>query len=139
MGYALGACNYLTKPNQFGQAGGGLRRATHTDGALVLVIDDNPAARQMMRGMLTKDGWSVSEAENGRVGLDRLRGRRPWLWCGPDNEEVDGSDLIEILRKTQAWQPFHWWWMATAKDVLRGGEPAAERLGEQSARSSCAM
>jgi signal transduction histidine kinase/DNA-binding response OmpR family regulator/methyl-accepting chemotaxis protein len=106
MGYALGACDYLTKPVDPARLAGVLRRhTTHTDGALVLVVDDDPAARQMMGRMLTKDGWSVSEAENGRVALDRLRGQHPSvIVLDLIMPEVDGFDFLEILRKTPAWR-----------------------------------
>ncbi|MBX9678079.1 MAG: response regulator [Gemmataceae bacterium] len=38
-----------------------------------LVIDDSRAMRVILGGMLKQLGFEVADAENGRVGLDRLR------------------------------------------------------------------
>jgi signal transduction histidine kinase/DNA-binding response OmpR family regulator len=108
MGYALGASDYLTKPVDPARLAGILRRHTtrsEGDSAVVLVIDDDPPARQLMRRLLIKDGWSVSEAENGRAALDRLRHEHPAvIVLDLIMPEVDGFELLEILRKTPAWR-----------------------------------
>ncbi len=39
----------------------------------VLVIDDEPALRRVIRGMLESAGHQVVDAENGRTGLETLR------------------------------------------------------------------
>lgn len=38
-----------------------------------LVVDDDAAARRMMRRALERKGYAVEEASNGRQGLDRAR------------------------------------------------------------------
>jgi CheY-like chemotaxis protein len=41
----------------------------------VLVIDDDPGIRESLRDVLCGEGYEVVTAENGRVGLERLRTR----------------------------------------------------------------
>ena len=43
----------------------------------VLVVEDEPAIRQMVRRVLEKEGWSVREAENGKAGLHAVAQNRP--------------------------------------------------------------
>ena len=46
-----------------------------------LVVDDDPAARRWIGGLLSAEGVRVSEAANGREALERSgRSRRTW-WC----------------------------------------------------------
>jgi PAS domain S-box-containing protein len=46
-------------------------------GALVLVVDDDPAVRQAMAGWLATLGYRVAEAADGRAGLDELERLSP--------------------------------------------------------------
>jgi CheY-like chemotaxis protein len=41
--------------------------------AKILVIDDDPALRGMLKLILEKGGYSVSEAGNGREGVSRYK------------------------------------------------------------------
>ena len=43
----------------------------------VLVVDDDPTTRSILRRLLEKDGWRVSEACNGQEALERLDRVRP--------------------------------------------------------------
>ena len=38
--------------------------------ARILVVDDEPESRAMLRRALEAEGWRVSEAENGRAALE---------------------------------------------------------------------
>jgi signal transduction histidine kinase len=51
--------------------------ATATAGALVLIIDDDPAVRQALAGWLTTLGYRVAEAADGRAGLAELERLSP--------------------------------------------------------------
>ena len=46
---------------------------THLTGRRVLVVDDSPTNRSIVRGMLVAEGLQVSEAEDGTAGLDALK------------------------------------------------------------------
>jgi len=47
--------------------------------ACILVIDDEPAIRQVVRRAMETAGHSIVEAENGHAGLQILRSHRPQL------------------------------------------------------------
>ncbi len=78
--YTLGASDYLTKPINWNRFGSILKKYT---GGLaprrVLIIEDDAATRQMLRGMLEKDGWDVAESPNGHAALERIAADRPAL------------------------------------------------------------
>jgi CheY-like chemotaxis protein len=113
LGYALGASDYLTKPiererliaairKHVGQSGpgtadGGTRRA--------LVLDDDPATREMLSRMLQREGWAVEEAANGRIGLTRVALARPDLiLLDLMMPELDGFGFVERLRAEPSWR-----------------------------------
>jgi DNA-binding response OmpR family regulator len=82
-GYALGAADYLTKPIDWQRLGVILRRYLPPDGgsrtAPVLVVDDDPACREMVRRYLEKEGWPVVEAADGEAGLRAVAADAPAL------------------------------------------------------------
>ncbi|MBA3725331.1 MAG: response regulator, partial [Armatimonadetes bacterium] len=79
-GFALGAANYMTKPVDRKSLAQILAKyRCPYPPCPVLVVEDDAGTRQMMRTMLEKAGWSVSEAENGRVALERVAANRPTL------------------------------------------------------------
>ena len=73
LGYSLGASEYLTKPIDRGRLSSILRkyRRDLTRGT-ALVVEDDADSRRMIRQMLEREGWSVIEAEDGRVGLEHV-------------------------------------------------------------------
>ena len=53
--------------------------------------------------MLENDGWTVAEAENGRVGLERLARHRPDLiLLDLMMPEMDGFEFVAELRQHDA-------------------------------------
>ena len=76
LGFALGASDYLTKPIDREPAGRPCCRSTgaRRRRARCWSSRTTPATREMMRRTLAKAGWTVAEAENGRVGAG-ARGR----------------------------------------------------------------
>ncbi len=100
LSFALGASDYLTKPIDREQLAAVLRRVrTKADNKSVLIVEDDPGARRMMRRLFEKEGWSVNEAENGRVGLEALAQHAPGLvLLDLMMPEMDGFEFIEHLR-----------------------------------------
>lgn len=41
----------------------------------ILIVDDDPQLRLMLRHVLMRDGYDVDEAEDGRVAVDKITGR----------------------------------------------------------------
>jgi CheY-like chemotaxis protein len=80
LGYALGATEFLTKPVQRAQLVQLLERhASEGSERLALVVDDKSENREVLRRALEREGWQVSEAENGRVALEKLAEQGPSL------------------------------------------------------------
>jgi DNA-binding response OmpR family regulator len=103
LGYALGATEYLTKPvdrERLAAIVRKYRRAGTRD--LVLVVEDDPATRAMLRTALERDGWEVAEAENGRAGLQAMARREPRLvLLDLMMPEMDGFQFVTELRRTE--------------------------------------
>ena len=140
MGFALGAADYFTKPIDFSRLHGVLENYRKpADQQTVLVVEDDAAMRDMLRRTLEKDGWQVAEAENGRVGLERLDGSVPALiLLDLMMPEMDGFEFMEALcqRKDDQRIPVI---VITAKDLteedrrrLNGG---VERILQKGATS----
>jgi CheY-like chemotaxis protein len=112
LGFTLGAADYLTKPIDY-------KRLTRlldqycphplNDRPLpigqVLIAEDDTATRQMFRKMLEKEGWSVTEADNGKTALAQLN------TCQPDlvlldlmMPELDGFQFLAALRQIPEWR-----------------------------------
>jgi adenylate cyclase len=99
LGFSLGAAEYLTKPIERAQLSAVLARYRRAPGAGVLVVEDDPATRAVLRRSLEKEGWTVTEAENGRVGLERVATDRPALvLLDLMMPEMDGFEFLDALR-----------------------------------------
>jgi CheY-like chemotaxis protein len=121
MGFALGAADYVTKPIDPGALAKVLNRYRGGgDGAAeILVIDDDPATRDMLRRILTREGWRVGEAANGRKGIALLKRSRPALMLlDLMMPEMDGFQVLEAMRRREAWREVPVV-IITAKDLSR--------------------
>lgn len=101
LGFALGAEDYFTKPIDWRRLTEvlDLHRLPLLDQS-VLIIDDDAASREMLRRSLEKGGWKVSEAENGRLGLERLSvGVPAIILLDLMMSEMDGFTFMEELRR----------------------------------------
>ncbi len=109
-GFALGATDYLTKPvdrqklmNLLGKY-----RKIMSDTANqgnILVIEDQDATRDLVRRTLSKEGWTVSEATNGRLALQEMVNTAPDLiLLDLMMPEMDGFQFITEMRKNPEWQ-----------------------------------
>ena len=101
MGFALGAADYFTKPIDFQRLHHVLEKyrkpANHQT---VLVIEDDASTREMLRRTLEKDGWQVAEAQNGKVGLEKLAEVAPALiLLDLMMPEMDGFEFMDALRR----------------------------------------
>jgi signal transduction histidine kinase/CheY-like chemotaxis protein len=105
MGRALGAADYLPKPIDRDRLSAVLRRfrGPHSPCPAVIVEDD-PASREVLRRTLEQDGWRVCEATNGREGLELLAAGIPDLiLLDLMMPEMDGFEFVEALRSNPAW------------------------------------
>ena len=103
MGMALGASEYVTKPIDRDRLAAILKRYTRDGEArLVLVVEDDPSTRSMLQRLLEKEGWTVIEAENGRIALERISETRPELiLLDLMMPEMDGFEFLDELRRRE--------------------------------------
>ena len=101
MGFALGAADFVTKPFEREVLLQAVNRHRRGDGsAQVLVVDDDPKSRDMLRRTLQKEGWTVAEAVNGREALGQLERSRPALvLLDLMMPEMDGFEVLERMRR----------------------------------------
>jgi GAF domain-containing protein/CheY-like chemotaxis protein len=103
LGYALGATDYLTKPIDRERVVAVLRK--YRRDLPVLVVDDDAVLRQLLRRMLEPEGFTVVEAENGRVALERLREISPSVvLLDLMMPEMDGFEFAAEFRRHEAWR-----------------------------------
>ena len=105
-GYSLGATDYLTKPVDREQLHNALARyCTPGEPCPVLLVEDDPATREMMVRTLEEANWHVREAGNGREALDQLAQEIPQLILLDLMMPVmDGFDFLLEMRANAAWQ-----------------------------------
>jgi len=101
LGFSLGAADYLTKPLDFSRLSSVLNRHAKVGlGRRVLVVEDDQATQELLQKLLTKEGWQVVVAGNGREALERLTQGPPDLvlldFMMP---EMDGFEFLEAFRK----------------------------------------
>jgi signal transduction histidine kinase/DNA-binding response OmpR family regulator len=107
--YALGATEYLTKPIDRDRLAAVLARYRHREhvgaSSAVLLIEDDGETRQVIRRVLEKEGWTVREAENGQVGLERVAESVPGLiLLDLMMPQMDGFTFLEQLRSREDWK-----------------------------------
>jgi CheY-like chemotaxis protein len=99
-GYSLGAADYLVKPVDRDKLTAVMRGICGTVGGSVLLIDDDEMLRRSVRLVLEQGGWDVSEAENGRVALERLADARPdAIILDLMMPEMDGFEFLDAMRQ----------------------------------------
>ena len=119
IGFALGATDYLTKPIDRARLASVLGRHCHPGGGVcrVLLVEDDEPSRQMMRALLAKEGWQVTEATNGQVALDHLEEVCPDLiFLDLMMPEMDGFEFAHRLRARAEWRDIPVI-VLTAKDI----------------------
>jgi CheY-like chemotaxis protein len=80
------------------------RHSANQPGGSVLVIDDDTAARTIMRRLLANEGLRVIEADGGEAAFDRLREETPDLIVlDLVMPEMDGFDVLDRLRASPQW------------------------------------
>ena len=104
MGLALGAAEHLTKPVDAEDLKRVLDRIAQPGGATdVLVVDDDAGTREMLRRLLTREGWLVREAEDGAAGLDEVARSRPAVvLLDLMMPRMDGFEMLTLLRQNEA-------------------------------------
>lgn len=106
LGYALGASDYLLKPIDYDRLSELLHKYSSDDvSTSVMVVEDNAENREMMRRQLTKAGWQVTEAPNGRAALDLMESQQPSIiLLDLMMPEMDGFEFLDQIRRRPQWR-----------------------------------
>jgi signal transduction histidine kinase/DNA-binding response OmpR family regulator len=104
LGFALGAADFLTKPLDREQLLRALSRCSPGGlGQPVLVVEDDPRTRELMRRMIEKEGWPCIEAANGEAGLRLIEEQKPALvLLDLMMPELDGFGVVLALQRKPA-------------------------------------
>ncbi len=99
LGASLGAADMIPKPVDWDRLKQVMDRFRGDEGG-VLVVDDDPDARERLRTVLERNGWMVAEAENGQAALEQVDRALPQLILLDLTMPVmDGFAFLHELRK----------------------------------------
>jgi signal transduction histidine kinase/DNA-binding response OmpR family regulator len=106
LGYSLGAADYLNKPVDHEKLLAALRKyCPDKSRGNVLIVEDDASTRDVVRRILKKSGWRVSEAENGLIGLEHLKEAEPdAILLDLMMPEMDGFEFLSRLRGQAEWR-----------------------------------
>ncbi len=103
IGIALGAADYLIKPVDRERLLHALQHATGakpTGARRVLIVDDEPQAREFLTRLLETQGYEVLQASGGRQGIELALSRRPEVMIVDLlMPEVSGFDVVQEIRR----------------------------------------
>ena len=101
LGFALGAADYFIKPIDWDRLLAVLEKhRKRAADSCVLIVEDDPQTRELLRRAAEKQGWQVVEAGNGRAGLERVAERAPGvILLDLMMPEMDGFEFMEGLRR----------------------------------------
>jgi len=104
-GMTLGAVGYLTKPIDRDKLVDLVAKYRAPSGPTrILVVEDDATQRELIRSWLEPQNWSVIEADNGRVAIDRLSERvADVILLDLMMPEMDGFQLVAEMQKYPAW------------------------------------
>jgi PAS domain S-box-containing protein len=105
-GFALGAADYATKPVDRQRLSQILKKYTCPHPPCpVLMVEDDPATRALTRKILEKEGWKVTDAENGRQALECMERELPSLiLLDLMMPEMDGFEFADRVRQRPEWR-----------------------------------
>ncbi|MCT7983996.1 response regulator [Laspinema sp. A4] len=126
MGMALGASDYMTKPidrhrliallHKYQQR---QEESAPDKGPVesILIVEDDPATRDLLHRVLENHGWKTFVAENGRRGLEAIAAHPPDLiLLDLMMPEMDGFEFLNALKQYPLWRSIPVVVM-TAKDI----------------------
>jgi signal transduction histidine kinase/CheY-like chemotaxis protein len=105
-GMALGAAGYVTKPIERERLVNLVQRFRQTvRRTRILVVEDDDIQRQRIRSWFEPQRWAVSEAEDGRAALDRLKREKPdVILLDLMMPHMDGFQLVAALQEEPSWR-----------------------------------
>jgi CheY-like chemotaxis protein len=104
-GFAMGASDFATKPVDRARLSQILKKYTCPHPPCpVLLVEDDVVTREVTRSILEREGWAVTEAANGRLGLESMEKARPRLiLLDLMMPEMDGFEFVDRVREKVEW------------------------------------
>ena len=103
-GLALGAAEYMQKPIDRERLLATLARwRSESEEDVVLIVEDEPDVRELMRRTLEGDGWTVREAANGREALEAMEQGPSAVLLDLMMPEMDGFEFLGEVRSNPDW------------------------------------
>ncbi|MFW5748849.1 MAG: response regulator, partial [Chloroflexota bacterium] len=106
-GFALGAAGYLTKPidrRELIRLLARFRRSRQAHHGDILLVEDDPDTRNMISRTLEREGWQVTQAENGLVALEHMNEQQPDLiLLDLMMPEMDGFQFVAEIQQVPHW------------------------------------
>jgi signal transduction histidine kinase/CheY-like chemotaxis protein len=102
LGFSLGASEFMTKPIDRARLTALVRKLTaNAQGATVLIVDDEPDVRSVIRATVEATGMKSAEAGNGREALGWLAASKAPALILLDlmMPDMDGFEFLENIRK----------------------------------------
>jgi signal transduction histidine kinase/CheY-like chemotaxis protein len=106
LGFSLGASEFMTKPIDRNRLTALVRKLTGSaKNATVLIVDDEPDVRAVVKSTVESAGMKSAEAANGRAALQWLEANAPPSLILLDlmMPEMDGFEFLEHIRKVERW------------------------------------
>ncbi len=106
LGFSLGAFEFMTKPVDRAKLLALVRKLAPTaKSETVLVVDDDPDVRAIVKATLEGNGMQTAEATNGRIALEWLEGHPPPALVLLDlmMPGMDGFDFLDRVRQRGKW------------------------------------
>ena len=133
-GMVLGATDYLVKPIDHERLQAvlrGLEGLRQSGDGTVLIVDDDPAVRDVLSKLLAADGWRVATAADGEAALAAVEHERPSaVVLDLMMPRVDGFEVLQRLRGEPTTRDLPVI-VVTAKDLT---DEDRERLGQNAER-----
>jgi CheY-like chemotaxis protein len=103
-GFALGVTDYLIKPVERARLAAILRKCQMKNAPCsVLIVEDDPANREILTRLVVREGWSAVEAVDGRAAMECVARTPPDLILLDLKMPVlDGLGFVRELQKTPA-------------------------------------
>ena len=144
LGFSLGAADYLTKPVEPERLLSVVARYAGEDTTgRALVVEDDQAIRAVIRRTLERQDWTVTEAADGRVGIESLEAADPdVILLDLMMPEMDGFEFLAELQKDERYHSVpvivvtakilteadHARLKGNVHDILQKGDQSLEKL-----------
>ena len=116
-GFALGAAEFMVKPIDRERLATTLKKLCFSSSRRVLVVDDDQFVRNDVQRCLEREGWEVTQADNGRIALACLANSLPdIIVLDLMMPEMDGFEFLAALHGHTDWHDIPVL-VVTAKDL----------------------